>query len=169
MAFSVCAFEWRSAVDLGYPLTLPSRLIAPPDSGFALTVAANTTLEQFGAAIADTFRVGDDARQRWRADAADQVVVVHADDSDFLRHRDSGLGADIEHMLSPKVVATHDTHGLLERVNPPAEPVLLVEGQHGENDLPELPGKCVRGVSGHHGRCRRDAHPGKLRVMKRIG
>lgn len=47
----VGAFEWRSAVDLGYTHTLVSRFIAPPDSGFALTVAANTTLEQFGAAI----------------------------------------------------------------------------------------------------------------------
>ena len=47
----VGAFEWRSAVDLGYAHTLVSRFIAPPDSGFALTVAANTTLEQFGAAI----------------------------------------------------------------------------------------------------------------------
>ena len=47
----VGAFEWRSALELGYPLTLLSRFIAPPDSGFALTVAANTTLAQFGAAI----------------------------------------------------------------------------------------------------------------------
>ena len=45
------AFEWRSAVDLGYPLTLVSRFIGGPDSGFALTVAANTTLEEFTAAV----------------------------------------------------------------------------------------------------------------------
>ena len=47
----VGAFEWRSAIDLGYPLTLVSRFIGGPDSGFALTVAANTTLEEFTAAV----------------------------------------------------------------------------------------------------------------------
>ena len=81
-------------------------------------LALHHAIEPAGGFVADSLRIGDHARQRRIAQAAQQLVVVDADDRRLLGHGDIVAAAGVEHMLPAQVVGGKDAHRLRQRVQP---------------------------------------------------
>ena len=77
--------------------------------------------QEFCCAVADSFRVGDDAREGGLAQLAEDVVVVDAEDRDFFRGVDPGVSAGVDDLVAAVVVTGKDADGLGESRKPRGE------------------------------------------------
>ena len=74
--------------------------------------------EQIGGLPAGPDRVGDHARERRAREAAEQFVVVHAEDCRLVGHGDSRPPTAVERLPAPDVVAAEHADGLGQRGQP---------------------------------------------------
>ena len=68
--------------------------------------------------IAAMLSVQSYARQRRISQLAKQLVVIHADNGNFLRYIDGCLSTGFEHSMSAIVVASHDGDWLRQVLDP---------------------------------------------------
>ena len=95
-----------------------------PGSRGAGTPPRHQLLELLGRAIAYLFGIGPHARQGRIAQFAEERVVVDADHTHLLRHRQAGPSRGVDDVLSAQVVARQHGQRRSEALQPGLEPLL---------------------------------------------
>ena len=89
------------------------------EMGFAFDLAASHHfIEEMRGLVTRAVGVRDDAGERGIRQSAEQVIVIYADDGNFVRDGDANAAAGIEHLLAAQVVTGHDTDWLGQGPNP---------------------------------------------------
>jgi hypothetical protein len=81
------------------------------DAGQVASAPAHHDREGLCSLIAGTLEVGGDARHGRIRNAADDLIIIGADDSDIIRHAQAGQGAGLHNFLGEIVVAGHESGG----------------------------------------------------------
>ena len=69
-------------------------------------------IQQRGGLIADALGIGRNAAHRWIGKVAKELIIVDADHRDLIGHQNTGAVARLEHLKSPIIIASHQTHRL---------------------------------------------------------
>ena len=89
-------------------------------------LARHHFVQQPGRFVAGALGVRDDAGEGRMRQFAEQIIVIHANDRHFVRHRDADAPASIQHLLAAKIVTRHHADRLWQLLDPASQMVHLL-------------------------------------------
>ena len=75
-------------------------------------------MQNLRGSIADAFRIGTNARERWIAHHTNRIVIIDPDHSKIVRNREVDGSTSIKHLLTTNIVANEQSRRPRERTDP---------------------------------------------------